>query len=853
MKDSFRAPRWCIVVGLLLCLVCVQGVGAYNSKAHYDLAVDALRDEGVGIDQPQIWYVAMMDNMVDFIGKAKETDWDWLIDFAIVPEISWWNLGEYDDDEIEQRLSDKAHFQHFNNYDDLNTEWIRLQEQTYRAVQDAEKRGDEQAFLAIMGMSLHTVQDFYAHSNWPEQTEAQGWPDNTTWFQVNESDKNATSRLALNSLDHAAIHKDYATRAYYERSYRQAYYASREWIQLMKTWVTPEFWDQAMAPDISTSDFGRDLNKFFWGCASFVGAWSDPYSKSYDDLFTWVTSYNTFTDAYKEPWFQGKMLGWDYLYNMTMPTFTSAEHHPANLPKVDDVRWLVIATTEVEQTDCDVFSDIDPGNDADFYPKITVRGHTYAEAPDQGEDWVLATFNGWRENIPLPIDLENVEVRYALWDDDHPVTDDDHCDIVYDYDQKDWVRTLATGEAPQTIYGYTVVETDGLRDCNFWHLSKGDGDEAYVQFIYWFEPQGTGGAAALGIQLDASPDIIHSGDAVTYTYTVTNEGTRPLSNVVVTDDTGLVPEYRGGDTNGNEQLEDPEIWTYTATKVVTTDDPKVKNTGTVTAIDVTGSAAAVTATSTQIVYVLHPAIQVEKTVSSSSIDRGESVTYTYTVTNAGDIQLSDIHVMDDKVTPIYQSGDTNEDGWLNLEEIIGDLEEGGTISPAEVWTYTATSSPTHTVTNTVTASGTDPLGWTVDSTDSATVVVTVIVNVDVKPGGCPNGLGLKDKGVIPVAILGGMPDYTLDEIDTSSIQVNGIPVAMIHSEDVATTYLGTDTCGCHNLTADGNLDAMFQVDAPPVIQTLGNPAKKSLVPLTVTGTLTDGLTLLKGSDCVKIA
>jgi hypothetical protein len=42
---------------------------------------------------------------------------------------------------------------------------------------------------------------------------------------------------------------------------------------------------------------------------------------------------------------------------------------------------------------------------------------------------------------------------------------------------------------------------------------------------------------------------------------------------------------------------------------------------------------------------------------------------------------------------------------------------------------------------------------------------------------------------------------------------------------------------------------MLQVDAPPVIQTLGNPAKKSLIPLTVTGTLADGITLVKGSDC----
>jgi len=141
----------------------------------------------------------------------------------------------------------------------------------------------------------------------------------------------------------------------------------------------------------------------------------------------------------------------------------------------------------------------------------------------------------------------------------------------------------------------------------------------------------------------------------------------------------------------------------------------------------------------------------------------------------------------------------------------------------------------------------------VSSTDSVTVVVTVLVSVDIKPGGCPNGVGLNTKGLIPVAILGGMSDYTIDEIDVGSIKLNGVSAGKVQNEDVATPYLGTDICACTDLTVDGSPDIVFLVDAPQVIQTLGTPAKKSLIPLTVTGTLTDGLTLIRGSDCVKIA
>ena len=841
-----RIPRIGIVFGILLCLVCIQWASAYAGEYHYDLTSDALKDEGIGIDHPQNAYIYVNNELVDMISIAHDNQ---AADDYLIPDVF------PNSNEIEGLFSDKAHFQYYPDNANISKEWDRLLEATYLSVKVAENSGDKRELLVTLGMSLHTVQDFYAHSNWSELTDdgsfaAKGYEGDVTWFDVQEKDKNATSGLVIHSMDHAGIHKDYPYQSHFDTSYREAYYASRQWIRLVKSWVSEDFWNAAMDPNIDTSTWGGiigediPLYEFFRHILWYSGAWNYDYSESDTMLVLFGIDHGfVFPDAwhlehdpeYRTLYSITEDIGYSLLYNQAHFTPTPVAH-PETLTKIPDVRWLRIQTYRVKQTDCDYSWDIDPatGNEADFYNKIIVSGHHYyIEAPNQGADDFVP--KAWVIHIPLPIEAETVDVRYELWDEDYygdlTVSDDDHCDIVYEYDKVDWEHTLSTASP------WTYVNTNGLRDCTWYYGSYGDGDEARVVFSYEFIPQNEG--AAIGLAKKVSKLVIHSGDSVTYTYNVTNAGSRPLANVAVTDNAGIIPSYASGDTNDNGKLDLLETWTYTATTTLTTEEKTVNNTATGTATDAIDAVKIVTATAKETVKIIHPSILVEKSASSYSIDRGESVTYTYTVTNTGDIQLTDIQLTDDKVTPMYQGGDTDSDDILNL---------------TETWTYTATSSPlTHTVTNTATVQGTDPLELTVSSADSATVVVTVLVNVDVKPGGCPNGFGLKDKGVVPVAILGGLPDYTIDEINTSSIKLNGVPTLKILPQDAATPYLGTATCGCHILTRDGIPDVLFQFDAPKVVGTLGNPAKKSIIPLTLTGTLKDGITLVKGSDCVKIS
>jgi len=117
------------------------------------------------------------------------------------------------------------------------------------------------------------------------------------------------------------------------------------------------------------------------------------------------------------------------------------------------------------------------------------------------------------------------------------------------------------------------------------------------------------------------------------------------------------------------------------------------------------------------------------------------------------------------------------------------------------------------------------------------------VAVDIKPTSCPNPLNVKDKGVLPVAIL-GTADFDVTTIDPDSIILNlesstepGIAPLRWSYEDVATPYLADDG-GCHTLGTDGYMDLVLKFDTPSVVALdLSQHADRDTVTLQITGTL----------------
>ena len=173
-----------------------------------------------------------------------------------------------------------------------------------------------------------------------------------------------------------------------------------------------------------------------------------------------------------------------------------------------------------------------------------------------------------------------------------------------------------------------------------------------------------------------------AGSTVTFTYVVTNTGNVPLANVVVTDDKlGPITSFTG-DTNGNGLLDLTETWTYTTTATALAGQQT--NVGTVTGQDA-NTGTTVTDDNPANYFGDAPAINIVKFVNGQDADTptgphvavGSTVTFTYVVTNTGNVPLANVVVSDDKLGPITSfTGDTNSNGLLDL---------------TETWTYTATA------------------------------------------------------------------------------------------------------------------------------------------------------------------
>ncbi len=214
----------------------------------------------------------------------------------------------------------------------------------------------------------------------------------------------------------------------------------------------------------------------------------------------------------------------------------------------------------------------------------------------------------------------------------------------------------------------------------------------------------------------SGPAVAHEGDLVTYTYAVTNTGDTDLSNVTVDDNIAGQAVYQSGDTNNDHILPKTktETWIFTKTYTVPTPQvPDVVNIGTACGDYSDGTTSGnICSHDTHTLDVIHPAIQVKKFGPSTAF-AGDTVTYEFDVTNAGDTPLSGLTV-NDNVAGIgnFQSGDANSNGRLDL---------------SETWVYTKQftipSNQTSDITNTVTACGSDSLQLQVCNTDDHTTTV----------------------------------------------------------------------------------------------------------------------------------
>ena len=196
-------------------------------------------------------------------------------------------------------------------------------------------------------------------------------------------------------------------------------------------------------------------------------------------------------------------------------------------------------------------------------------------------------------------------------------------------------------------------------------------------------------APAIYVSKTATPGSLVGTGTVTYTYVVINAGNVPLSDVSVIDDMVSPVSYVSGDTNSDTLLQPGETWIFRATATISV---STTNIATATA-GATESTVTATSTVTVTVAAPAPAIHVVKMASPKSLTHGPGwITYTYHVTNPGNVALSAVSITDNKIGKLaYVSGDANHDGLLQ---------------PGETWVYRARVWIRSTTTNVATALGT---------------------------------------------------------------------------------------------------------------------------------------------------
>lgn len=167
--------------------------------------------------------------------------------------------------------------------------------------------------------------------------------------------------------------------------------------------------------------------------------------------------------------------------------------------------------------------------------------------------------------------------------------------------------------------------------------------------------------AGLSVSNAADPDVVFAGQNtdVTYTYTVSNTGDVAIADIEIdsnNDTCDVTGPPASGDDDSDGRLDPEEIWTYTCTETVTEDTTNsVTATGTIPA-SIGGVVSPVTSGPAEAtVDFVTSALAVTKSVDQTTVRAGETVNFTYIVTNTGSDDLTEVTVTDDACSPITSS------------------------------------------------------------------------------------------------------------------------------------------------------------------------------------------------------
>ena len=415
MNKRYCWQFW-VCLSLFWCMM-QSPVWAFDTGHHADLTRDVMLEEGFNHNAIE---VAQVEN--------------WLVDY-------------YSSQPVAGLDKELVHFHFDNLFSDQSVQdyWANLTANTKAAIEGATRDDDPLKVIALLGISLHSVQDFYTHSNWAELFRPRNNRYATnTWFSTGQVQNVFTGRYGQpgNQLEHGSydqgLNKDSYNRPTFDEAYVFAYSGSYEWVGQVKAWVEaidPLVWQRAIALRLSTEhrrQLDDDLEAAYriseWiDVGNEDGHWKGKGSGSNADFAAFVARWTAgrdsiYVDHFKEKgWFRELFPGLDGKSG-TVPVAPKVQARSMNKVAV------IVRTLAVNELPVGLFeSRIDTGGDADFYARVTVQNRSYLEAMQLDDAHVNPD---WQTIALINPNTSTVPIQYELWDEDGGVRgDDDVVDI----------------------------------------------------------------------------------------------------------------------------------------------------------------------------------------------------------------------------------------------------------------------------------------------------------------------------------------------------------------------------------------------------------------------------------------
>ena len=317
------------------------------------------------------------------------------------------------------------------------------------------------------------------------------------------------------------------------------------------------------------------------------------------------------------------------------------------------------------------------------------------------------------------------------------------------------IGTLAPNGTKTITYEYTVTQddVDAGKITNTASATGKDPKDADVRASDNAEVTTVAADAKLTVEKTAAPSSgVKAGDTVKYTVVVTNSGNVTVSSITLSDakmPATSAPEAFSLAPAGTKTI----TYDYTV-KQSDVDAGKIENTATATGKDPKNAEVKASDNAEVTTVTAAPALTVEKSASpASGVEVGDTVTYTVSVENTGNVTVTGITLADSKLP---------EDSAPTAFDLApGDKREGIT------YTYTVTQADVDSghIDNTATATGKDPKNKKVEASDDATVTtVTAAPALTVEKTADPTSGVEVDSKV----------NYTIVVTNSGNVTVSGI-------------------------------------------------------------------------------